>query len=125
MNLNSDKKYTSLSYLHSISKGNTVFEQKMLTTFIAQAGSDLKNLKQALLQKDWETIHLIAHKLKPSLQFVGLDAIHGDVLSLELYAKQKANIDKTAELVSTISTIMELAIEEIKEELIAVDQKVN
>jgi len=118
MNLNNDKKYTNLSYLHSISKGNTGFEQKMLNTFIGQAGTDIKKLKQALLQKDWDTIYLIAHKLKPSLQFVGLDVIHGDVLSLELYAKQKNNIDKAAELVSTISTIIELAIEEIKEELV-------
>ena len=124
MNLNNDKKYTNLSYLRSISKGNTGFEQKMLSTFVTQAGADIKKLKQSLLGGDWDTIYLIAHKLKPSLQFVGLDVIHGDVLSLELYAKQKTNMDKTAELISTISTIIELAIEEVKEELSGSEQKI-
>jgi HPt (histidine-containing phosphotransfer) domain-containing protein len=118
MNLNEGKKYTDLSYLYSISKGNTGFVQKMLRTFIEQANADVKKLKSALDMEDWDTIFLIAHKIKPSLQFVGLSLLHADILSLEVLAKQKGNAQKAAEVISVISNVISIAIEEIKEELI-------
>jgi HPt (histidine-containing phosphotransfer) domain-containing protein len=118
MNLNEGKKYTDLSYLRMISKGNTSFEQKMLHTFIKQSAADVICLKQAIKNSDWDTMFLMAHKMKPSLQFVGLDILHGDLLSLEILAKQKIDIQKAAELVSAISNVIDMAISEVKEELI-------
>ena len=117
MDLTNKKKYTNLSYLKSISKGNAAFEQKMLNAFIEQSAVDVQRLKNALLVKDWDTIYLIAHKMKPSLQFVGLTVLQDDILSLEISSKQKMHIDKVAELISTVSTIIALAIEEIKDGL--------
>jgi HPt (histidine-containing phosphotransfer) domain-containing protein len=121
MNLNSGNKYTDLTYLKSVSKGNVGFEQKMLNTFVLQAGSDVQKLRQALLVMDWDTIHLIAHKMKPSLQFIGLHVLQADVHTLETIAKQHKDFDKVTELISRIFTIIEIAIEEIKDELISFD----
>jgi HPt (histidine-containing phosphotransfer) domain-containing protein len=123
MDLNNGKKYTDLSYLRTVSKGNTGFEQKMLNAFITQAGTDIKRLKQGLLVMDWDTIHLIAHKLRPSLQFVGIHVLQADMHQLETIAKQKTDFDKVTELVSHISTIMEIAIEEVKDTLLSFGKK--
>jgi HPt (histidine-containing phosphotransfer) domain-containing protein len=119
MNLNNARKYTDLSYLHSVSKGNVSFEQRMLNTFISQMGTDMQKLKQAVAVKDWEAIHMIAHKMKPSLQFVGLLVLQADVHTLESLGKQKAEFEKVSELVSHVSAIMEIAIEEVKDELLS------
>ncbi len=119
------KKHIDLTYLRTVSKGNVAFEQKMLDTFINQAIVDLGNLKKALANKDWEELYMIAHKMKPSLHFVGLDQYIGDILSIELYAKQKSDNDQLKEHVSTISNVIELAVEESKEELEAMNQKVQ
>lgn len=118
MNLNKGKKYTDFSYLRALSKGNTSFEQKMLNTFILQTSEDVLKLKKAAANADWDSIFMIAHKIKPSLQFVGLDLLRGDILSLEILAKQKTDISKAAEIISIISNVIDLAVEEIKEELI-------
>jgi len=88
----------------------------MLSAFVEQAAVDVQRLKNALAAKDWDTIYLIAHKMKPSMQFVGLDVLQPDILSLEVASKQQTNIDEVAELISTVSTIIAIAIEEIKEE---------
>lgn len=122
MNLNEDKKYTDLAYLHTISKGNTSFEQKMLSTFVSQARTDVQKLKDALAVRDWDTIYLLAHKMKPSLQFVGLNLLLGDILSLESLAKQKNDFNRAAETISVISNVINIAIEEIKEELIVFEK---
>jgi len=116
--LSSGEKYTDLSYLHTISKGNTSFEQKMLTTFIHQFGTDINKLKEALDDRDWATLFLIAHKMKPSLQFVGLNLLQKDIVMLETLAKQKNDPEKTAEVISVISDVIRQAMEEIKAELI-------
>jgi HPt (histidine-containing phosphotransfer) domain-containing protein len=87
MNLNDGRKYTDFSYLRTISKGNTRFQQKMLTTFIKQSAEDIKKLKLAIGERNWEAVFMIAHKMKPSLHFVGLNMLLGDLLSLEILAK--------------------------------------
>ncbi|MDF2437628.1 MAG: domain S-box protein [Bacteroidota bacterium] len=117
MNLNKHKKHTDLTYLRSVSKGNVAFEQKMLSTFIQQTGSEVQKLKQALSASDWPAMHLIAHKMKPSMQFVGLNLLYSDVHELEMLAKQGTDMTRVAELISSISTMVDIAIEEIKEEL--------
>jgi HPt (histidine-containing phosphotransfer) domain-containing protein len=118
MNLNDGRKYTDFSYLRTISKGNTSFQQKMLTTFIKQSAEDIKKLKLAIGERNWEAVFMIAHKMKPSLHFVGLNMLLGDLLSLEILAKKKDNVQRTAEIISNISNVIDLAVEEIKEELI-------
>lgn len=117
MDTNKQKKYTDLSYLHSISKGNTAFEQRMLSAFVEQSATDVQRLKNALLATDWDTIYLIAHKMKPSLQFVGLNILQPEILQLETASQQKSDLDKVTESISNVSTIIGIAIEEIKEEL--------
>lgn len=119
MNLNSSKKYTDLTYLRSVSKGNVSFEQKMMNTFIQQSSADVQKLKQALAVEDWNTIQLIAHKTKPSLQFLGLQSLQADVHMLETIAKQRSDLDKAGDLISNISTVIAIAIEEIKDELVS------
>ncbi|HEX8515316.1 MAG TPA: Hpt domain-containing protein [Bacteroidia bacterium] len=123
MNSSNEKRYTDLTYLKSVSKGNGAFEQKMLNAFVLQAGTDMKRMKQALVIMDWETIHMIAHKLKPSLQFVGLHEIQPDMHQLESIAKQRSDFDKVTELVAHIAVVMEIAIEEIKEILLSFGKK--
>jgi HPt (histidine-containing phosphotransfer) domain-containing protein len=123
MNSKSDKRYTDLTYLRSVSKGNVSFEQRMLNTFIQQTSSDMQKLRQALSEKDWNTIYQIAHKMKPSLHFVGIQVLQSDVHTLEIIAKQNQDPDKITELISRISTLMEMAIEEIKDELVPFDEK--
>jgi len=116
MNISNKKKYTDLSYLRSISKGNSAFEQRMLAAFVEQSATDVQRLKNALQEKDWDTIYLIAHKMKPSLQFVGLVDLQPEILQLEMFARQKSNIDQVAETISNVSTVIGLAIEEIRQE---------
>jgi HPt (histidine-containing phosphotransfer) domain-containing protein len=121
MDSNSGKKYIDLSYLRSVSKGNISFEQKMLHTFIHQAAGDIEKLKNALAGKDWETVHLIAHKMKPTIQFIGLHTLQSDVHTLEAIAKQHADPHKITELISNISTQIGIAIEEVKAEILPFD----
>ena len=122
MDINNKKKYTDLSYLRSISKGNGDFEQRMLNAFVEQSATDVQRLKNALQAKDWDTIYLIAHKMKPSLQFVGLDVLQPEILQLELASRQKTDLDRVTESVSTVSTIIGIAIEEVREELSMADK---
>ena len=118
MTLNyNNKKYTDLTYLHELSKGNADFELKMINTFVNQAQVDVQKMKQALVDKNWDVIYLIAHKMKASLHFVGLSSLHADMLSVELYAKQRTNFQELPELISSISSIIEIAIDELNDEI--------
>src|SRR3954469_5571866 len=96
-------RYIDLTYLRSISKGNKEFEQQMLTAFVEQSVIEMRKLKSALMESDWHTVYQVAHKIKPSVTFVGLHSILNKVESLEKIAKEHPDFNKIQQLISEIS----------------------
>lgn len=61
-----------LSYLHSISKGNTDFEQQMISLFIQTAPGKIVQLQQYIQSGEAHQIRKLTHQLKGSMQIMGL-----------------------------------------------------
>lgn len=113
---NSDR-YTDLTYLREIAKGSDEFIIQMLTLFIDQTPQILIRVDKALGSKDWKTLRLVVHKMRPSIMFVGLAEIIDDVPLLEDYAAEEVHLDKIPPLVDKIKKICTKAIVELKDEL--------
>jgi len=63
----------NLQYLQGISKGDRAFERTMLQQFIAQLPEDLSLLKAAITAADIPAIRSIAHNIKTTVAFIGLE----------------------------------------------------
>ncbi|HEY8914777.1 MAG TPA: ATP-binding protein [Chitinophaga sp.] len=63
----------SLQYLQDLSKGDKAFERTMLQQFIAQLPEDLSLLKAAITAGDIPAIRSIAHNIKTTVAFIGLE----------------------------------------------------
>jgi signal transduction histidine kinase/DNA-binding response OmpR family regulator len=66
-------KLISLQYLQEISKGDKAFERTMLQQFIAQLPEDLSLLKAAITAADIPAIRSLAHNIKTTVAFIGLE----------------------------------------------------
>jgi hypothetical protein len=114
---------TDLTYLNGLAKGSDSFIIQMLSIFIEQTPPALDNMQKAVDKKDWKSLRLIVHKIKPSIMFTGLNEIINDVPLLEDYATEESHLDSIPSLVAKIKTVCKEAISELKEELIRLNNK--
>jgi CheY-like chemotaxis protein/HPt (histidine-containing phosphotransfer) domain-containing protein len=111
------KTHTDLTYLKGIANGSNEFITQMLNTFIEQTPQSLTRMENALKKKDWKSLRLIVHKIKPSITFTGLNEIINDIPVLEGYAAEESHLEAIPELVDKIKRVCTEALEELKEDL--------
>lgn len=72
-----------LTTLETIAQGNTDFVRKMIDLFLHQTPPMLDQMKEALLQNDLSTISGLAHKMKPSLDNLGIVSLKEVIRTIE------------------------------------------
>jgi HPt (histidine-containing phosphotransfer) domain-containing protein len=109
-------RFTDLSYLRTIAKGSNEFVLKLINSFIVQTSEEIIKMQKSLDKKDYDGIHSTAHKIKPSLHFVGISDLKEPISELEELAKEKGNPQTIDELVHKVVDVCTVAIQELKEE---------
>jgi CheY-like chemotaxis protein len=110
-------KYSDLTYLKSISRGNNGFVIKMIGSIISQITNDLEKMKEMVAIKDYENLGFIAHRTKPSFHFIGLKTAQESLTNIEQYAKQKINLDQLGDILEGVSQSFAKAKVELEESL--------
>jgi len=103
-----------LSKLKALSRGDEDFVRSMIEIFRQQTPLALKEMKEALRKKDYETLAQTAHRIKPSIENMGIKQLDGVASEIELAIKTKGNaVDHTKltqklhTLVSTLSAVFQ------------------
>lgn len=78
-----------LSKLQELSHGNEDFVNKMVLIFKESLLISLAEMRIALENSDYETIGNIAHKLKPSIENMGIFRLNGVAKEIEITCKSK------------------------------------
>lgn len=74
-----------LTSLENMARGDTQFIQTMLQIFIGLAQETVDKMDMALASRDLVTIQRTAHKIKPSLDQLGVDSLYELIRKLEKY----------------------------------------
>ncbi|QQV03424.1 MULTISPECIES: PAS domain S-box protein [Chryseobacterium] len=105
-----DEVLYDLKNIKTLSRGNEEFVQKMLSIFISQTEETIPLTEKAFDEKNCAEIARLIHKIKPSIEGIGIYSIKEDVKMMEILAKE--NNTELSELY--------LLFEKIKQTLIAV-----
>jgi HPt (histidine-containing phosphotransfer) domain-containing protein len=112
--INIPEKVSNLTYLTQLSKGNTEFVQEMLAIFLEENPIEIKSFEDAIKEKDFEQIQAIAHHMKSTTPFVGIDThIREELIETEKLAKLKTDIDTISIHFTKIKRICLKALEEL------------
>jgi len=106
-----------LTKLKAIGKGNDSFINKMLHLFIKQGPLTINEIKQAYEINDFEKIKKLAHRLKPSIDNMGIVSITAAIRDMEKNAIAYGKSDQLYTLINQVETVVETVIGEIKEYL--------
>jgi HPt (histidine-containing phosphotransfer) domain-containing protein len=112
-----NKKIIDLSYLKQLSNGDNNFIKEMIEVFMVQTPEAMDNLQKHLLNNDWKMVRAVAHKIKPSMAFVGLNDIQKKMNTVEEYAETETHLDELPEMIEEIKVVIDRAMKELKEEM--------
>jgi hypothetical protein len=80
-------KLYDLTMIRSVSGGDEAFIKKMILLFIETVPQNVKELVDATASKNWEQVAKMAHKLKSTIDSMGIRSLHSQIRSVEQQAK--------------------------------------
>jgi len=107
-----------LKNLHTLSRGNDDFIQKMLSIFISQTQETIPLVEKAFDEGNNAEIARLIHKIKPSIEGIKIYSIREDVKNLEISAKeQTTELTELYPLFEKIKQTLNTVIIQLQEEL--------
>lgn len=109
-----------LSYLRDVSSGSNEFMIEMIELFLDQTPAYFEQLRQFISEGNWPKVADIAHKIKPTLAFMGADAAKDRMAEIETNAR---NLTNTESIEHTFKSLLEFSgdlfskLTEVKKEL--------
>ncbi len=109
--------YTNLDFLREISDGNDVFYKEFLSLFLTSAPKSISEMEQCYTARDWEHLRMLAHKIKPSFNYVGLKELNHCAAKIEEIATKKIDSGEIQMLLDNIKSVCAVAFKELEEEI--------
>ncbi len=106
-----------LSELEALSRGDAEFVRSMVKVFVAYTPATLRELKAALACRDYPTLARAAHRIKPSIESMGIVQLKGVARDIELSAKSEVVDDRLlAKQVEWMTETLERVVHRLGEE---------
>jgi len=104
-----------LTYLREMSDNDIKFISDMVNSFINQSPKDIENIWYHFTNNELDEVANLAHKIKPSITFMGIHKLKKLVIEIEENAKHK-KIDSLKKQLKIFDDICIQAIKELKED---------
>jgi PAS domain S-box-containing protein len=115
---NTSIKCIDLEYLNQLTKSDPALMMEMISTYLEQTPPIIKEMKQSLLNKDWNLLQASVHKIIPSFSLMGISMDFEKMArKVQEYASIQKQIDEIPDLVLQLEKICAQACKELKEEL--------
>lgn len=106
-----------LTGIQKLGQGDEVFIKKIITLFITQTQEMIPMIDLAFNNQNFAEIARLVHKLRPSVEAVGIASISEEMRELEVSAKEQSmESSKMYSLFEKIKNILIEAIEQMKED---------
>ncbi|MFZ9846554.1 MAG: Hpt domain-containing protein [Flavobacteriales bacterium] len=109
--------HIDLNYLNDLSLGSKDFMDDLIISFIKTTPDAISKMQECVVQQDWQQVGGIAHKLKTSFSFMGMEKMVEVSKTLQDLGLNNKELDKIPALVEEVVKEYPLAEAELKEEL--------
>ncbi|MDT8412278.1 MAG: ATP-binding protein [Vicingaceae bacterium] len=111
-------KYCNLDYLIERTKSNPKLLTEMIALYLEQTPVLVKAMKKGLEQKDWVSVHAVAHKMIPSFSIMGMHKDYENMAKkVQEYSGANKQIDKLPDLILQLEKVCMQACEELNDDL--------
>jgi PAS domain S-box-containing protein len=110
-------KLYDLSMIEQMSRGKSEFVTKMIQLFVVLANETIDLLQKALSENDVKTIQKTAHKIKPTIELLGIVSLKDIVVDLETRKNILADDAEIAKNVMFIIDVLEKVSRDIEHKI--------
>ena len=112
-----DKDITDLTYLTSICDGDKTFMRDMVETFLQNTPPTINEMQKWINKAEWSKVGSLAHKIKPSITFMGIESLKPLIKNIEEYGKENYKTDLIPTMVDELSEKCQMAYKELRKNL--------
>lgn len=104
----------NLDKLNEMADGDKDFIESVISVFLEEVPVDLEALEIALKEKNHESVHQLAHKIKPNVDLLGMEQTRAAALQMETLGKQAANMEDIEKILPALKADIHQVIGELK-----------
>lgn len=106
-----------LTVIVNMADGNNDFVYEFIETFLKRTPVTLEELNEAWKNKELEKTHLMAHKLKSTIDLTRIDSLKEEIRYIEQYAQEINKEDEVDNKIQKVNQVLEQIFKEMKEEI--------
>jgi HPt (histidine-containing phosphotransfer) domain-containing protein len=106
----------NLSKVYEISENDNEFALQIATLFLEEIPYEIQEMKNAIELKDYAKTYASAHKIKPTLDLLGIDMAYEDVLLIIEWTREEGKRKEIKEVFRTLKIRIAAAADEIKKD---------
>ncbi|MFY0644441.1 MAG: Hpt domain-containing protein [Bacteroidia bacterium] len=103
-----------LAQLEAVAAGSQEFVSKMVDMFIEMTPALVQRIENGLGLEDWAEVQSASHKMKPSIDMMGISSLHDVVRSIEQNAKHQTSLDDIPAQFAKLQSTLQMVIEQLK-----------
>ena len=106
----------NLAKVYEISENDTEFALQIVTLFLEEVPAEMKSIKTAIEEKDYTRTYAACHKIKPTLDLLGLKVAFEEILQVEAWTKAEGEKKEIKETFKSVKNQVEDAVKELKKD---------
>ncbi len=110
-----DKLY-DLSMVQTIAGGDADFVKRMVELFIQTVPPSLNDIQRETEQQNWQQVSKLAHKMKATIDSMGITRIKDVVRTIETNGKKGEQVDKIPAQVQEVVKVLEACVGQLRKE---------
>lgn len=93
--------------LEEVTGGDQTIKDTIIQLFLTTVPDDLKAIENALESKNYAQVSSIAHKIKPSINYVCMKPLFDDIITIEKWENDSDSMtQRTLQFISTIRIVL-------------------
>jgi HPt (histidine-containing phosphotransfer) domain-containing protein len=106
----------NLAKVYALSDNDPEFVMQIITLFVTELPEDVKQIDLGIKTKDYKLAYAYAHKIKPSLDLLGMTVAHQEILEVEAWTKVEGKRKEIMDTFESVQSQIDKAIKEIKKD---------
>lgn len=116
-NVSGEKLY-ELSMIEQMCRGDQEQIKMMVGVFIEEVPLSVEEIKTAYHKKDFESIKITAHRIKPTLTYYGVTKMESNIVQIEVMAEEVHTSTALSFQINKLDTIVTKVVEQMKKDFL-------
>lgn len=106
----------NLVKVYEISENDAEFVKQIVTLFLEEVPIEIGSMKTGIEEKDYAKVYASSHKIKPSLDLLGMDLAYDENLQIMTWTKAQGKRKEISEIFKSFKNKVEQGIKELKKD---------